>query len=411
MQNQRKLSIIFLATVNLIACLAGCTGRRLILVDSEIHDDIQNQLEVLVDDWENDGAEVEIIDIDNESAEDIRAMLKSQNAEESLEGVLLVGEIPYASFQYQTKKGTFDTVKEFPTDYFYMELDGTWIDQKRNSSLDLPPGTFSIQAELIDGEDGTYDTYEGDRVPNIVVGRITPTSQMGDAAEVINTYLAKLHNYRASASKQSSRRGPGRIVAPAKAAFYMGPLHEYEATTYAPPLDEMYATVDLKGDGTGEPASNALFEDTLSAGYEWMTIWAEGNAKTMTVGETAVSAYTLGTLEIETDFFLLNSCTVGGFALRDPNTKQMKFIDDYVAGRMIFGDSDHGLVAITHTTGGMLWSNHVLFHQLLGSGKFTVGQAQFLRLLVSALDGSFFDDIDMGAVILGDPFLKPHSLE
>ncbi len=393
--------------LSLSAGLVSCednTGRRLILVDADIQEDIQANLDTLAEDWENDGAEVEIISISDEAPEDIRTMLQTEYAGDRLEGVVLVGEIPFATFQYQTKKGSVDIVKEFPMDFFYMELNGTWTDEKRNSKLDMPAGTYGIQAELIDGTDGTYDGYTGNRAPDIVVGRITPTSQMGDAADVINTYLEKLHNYRASPP------GRSRTQAPAEAAFYMGPLHGYEDTTYAPALDDMYDTVDLLGEGTDQPATNALFENTLAKGYEWMTIWAEGTAKTMSVGETSISAFTLGTLEIETDFFLLNSCTVGSFALRDPNTKEMKFIDDYVGGRMIFSDPDHGLVAITHTTSGALITHHPLFHELLGTGDFSLGHAQLWRLLTATLDGSFHDSIDLGAVTLGDPFLKPHSL-
>jgi hypothetical protein len=380
-------------------------GRRLILVDADILAEVQDNLDILAADWEKDGAEVEIVSVTDESAADLRSMLQTEHAADRLEGVLLVGDVPYASYQYAVKKMGVDMVKQFPVDFFYMELDGTWIDEKLDTVVDEPSWSNPLSTELIDGTDGIYDKYVGDRVPDIIVGRITPTSQMGDSADVINTYLEKLHNYRMSPPPTR-----GRAAAPAEAAFYMGPLHNAQ-TAYAPALDHMYDTVDILGAGTSNPASNALFEDVVSDGYEWMTIWAEGNPKTMTVGGSAVSAYTLGTLEIETDFFLLNSCSVGQFASLDIATKEMMFIDDYVAGRMIFGDPDHGLVAITHTTAGAMYSNHNLFHELMGTGDFTVGGAQLWRLWTSAIDGSFIDSVDLGAVILGDPFLKPHSLD
>ena len=74
----------------------------------------------------------------------------------------------------------------FPSDYFYMDLDGVWEDNWIGY-----PGIGTA------GQDSVYDGWSGDLFPEIYTGRIvTSVLPLGDEYELIEAYLTRLHEWR-----------------------------------------------------------------------------------------------------------------------------------------------------------------------------------------------------------------------
>jgi len=141
----------------------------MVIVNSSIYTAIMSSLDQYVIDVESSGFSVNITETDklpDKSPKGIRMYLQG-TLNQGLIGAFLVGDIPEVWYEVDGKK--------FPTDMYYRDLNGFWID---------PNG------------DGTYDQHIGDVSPEIWVGRLKASKILGDEASVINNYFTKNHRYR-----------------------------------------------------------------------------------------------------------------------------------------------------------------------------------------------------------------------
>ena len=153
---------------------------RAIIIEDGLYNSIDDNLKMLVNDWEEENATVGIYSVSYSTPTSLRDFLKTLNG---LEGVLLIGDHPVPWFQTSSYYDNSWHYQEFPADLFYMDLDGSWHDFRKKAS----------NGELISGGDGIYDVHtngSGDVAPDLVFGRISPKG-MGDKADIINFYLAK----------------------------------------------------------------------------------------------------------------------------------------------------------------------------------------------------------------------------
>ena len=169
-------------------------GRFDVIVNSEIYDSLTNQLNQFAYDLERDSLpyDVSIYSTNVSSAESLRSFLKSEYDTDSIKGAVLVGSLPYTSFQ-----GMADGVyQEVPMETFFEDVDGTWLD-----TLQYDPGLDSLVA----GQDSIYDTHldgNGDRETELFLGRIdASTMSYGDSLwggeiERLRNYFNKDHEYR-----------------------------------------------------------------------------------------------------------------------------------------------------------------------------------------------------------------------
>lgn len=144
----------------------------MVIVDSSIYDAIKPSLNQYSIDVEDSGFTVNITEtakLIDKTPTGIRAHLQQAQGAE-LEGALLVGDVPEAWFKVQDRR--------FPTDMFYMDLDGSWFDLDR---------------------DGIFDARGGDLSPEIWIGRVKASTLGGDEILLINGYFAKNHAYRTGA--------------------------------------------------------------------------------------------------------------------------------------------------------------------------------------------------------------------
>ena len=153
---------------------------RAIIVEETLLADLQDNLNILIYDWKNEGAEEIFIITHPRGAhlnpQDMKDKLK---ALDNLEGALLIGDLPIAMLQ----KSSIENNYPFMSEVFFMDLTGEWDVGEKNVVTCANPSN-----------------------PTIFVGRIAyaPDTGWQQAAmgeilteiEYYNRYLAKLHNFR-----------------------------------------------------------------------------------------------------------------------------------------------------------------------------------------------------------------------
>jgi len=147
-----------------------------ILVNTSLYPMIETSLTQYLVDLELEGYTVFLQTVSGGTPEDIKAWIKARY-DAGASGVVFIGDITAAWAKVA------DEV--FPSDLFYMDLDGNWQD--------------------ID-HDGIYDSHDagsGDMAPEVYVGRINAHTLDYDSEEnMVNDYFAKVHAYRTGALMQ-----------------------------------------------------------------------------------------------------------------------------------------------------------------------------------------------------------------
>ncbi len=123
------------------------------------------------------------------SAEDLRNYLAGLYSEpESLAGTVFVGNIPYLIFEIMQDwdgDGPFiPQYDDFPSDIFFMDLDGVWEDSRDDG--------------MVQSDNGKYDTRSGDLNLEIWVGRLKADNfpELGSETDIIRSYFDKNNRFR-----------------------------------------------------------------------------------------------------------------------------------------------------------------------------------------------------------------------
>lgn len=325
-----------------------------VFVDSVVHQSIQTNLNQFVLDLQADGYSVVLTPSWNQTPELIRAVLQSEYGSSGLVGAIFVGDVPAAwmeTFMYYRS--------HFPTDYFYMDLDGTWTDHDA---------------------DGFYDNLGGNLEPEIWTGRITPSGCIfGDEPTLLNRYFEKNHAYRT-----------GTLVLPDRALGYMECTWYPQIETY---LNSVYDDVTFVDN---EDATTALdYKYRLTQGYEWVHLLAHsspwGSTFYMhndTYGGGSVFSYEIPPLNPQANFVVLNACS------------NAKYTETNNLGQSYLFGSDN-VVAIIGETRIMYGNDFEDFYASLQIGR-NLGDA--------FLDWMWWNyEWFWGCHIFGDPTLKPHG--
>lgn len=325
-----------------------------VYVDSVTYHEIQANFDQFILDLQADGYSVSVTRSWNQTAEFIRSILQSEYASSGLVGAIFVGDVPAAwmeTFLYYRS--------HFPTDYFYMDLDGAWSDHDA---------------------DGFYDNLSGNLEPEIWTGRITPSACVfGDEAELLNRYFEKNHAYRT-----------GSLSLPDRALGYMECSWYPEIETY---LNSVYGEVTFVED---EDTTTALdYKCRLTQGYEWVHLLAHSSPWGSTFylyGETygggSVFSYEMPHVNPQANFVVLNACSNAKYTETNNLGQSYLFGSDYV-------------VAVIGETRIMYGDNFDDLYAGLGSGK-NLGEA-FLDWIWWRYEWFW------GCNIFGDPTLKPHG--
>ena len=150
-----------------------------ILVDADLQPLISVALDEYVADLSAEGYTVRVGSVSGGTPAEIKGWVAGQHATGS-DGVIFIGDITAAWAEVSESV--------FPSDLFYMDLDGLWADE--------------------DG-DGDFEVHEagaGDEGPEIYVARMyAHTLDYDTEANMVSAYLAKAHAYRTGTLTQPWR--------------------------------------------------------------------------------------------------------------------------------------------------------------------------------------------------------------
>ena len=323
-------------------------GKVVLVVDGGVYDGISASLATFQADLESEGYAVEIWQVAGGSAEDLRSDLQDEYTAGGLDGAILIGDIP-AGWQD-------NGYGEYPVDLFLMDMNGTWTDS--------------------DG-DGLYESNSNEG-PEIWVGRLTPTYiTAGSSVELLNNYFAKNHAYRM-----------GTLTLPDRALAY-----EEAFTGLTGYLNNLYGDVTLKNSPSGTNADD--FREELLNGYEWVHLishsspWGSSfHTGAPSGGGGTFDYFEVNPLDPHAFFYVLNCCSNGRWTEVDN-----------LANGYIWCES-YGLAALAQTK--VDYTNDFQEYYSALAGGSNLGDAY-----VSWLGNNLYNED--GAVLFGDPTLKPHG--
>jgi hypothetical protein len=325
-----------------------------VFVDSVLYPAVQTGLDQFLLDLQAERYRVSLTRVWNLTPVQIRAVLRSEYAHAGLVGAIFVGDVPAAWMETILNYRSY-----FPTDYFYMDLNGTWEDYDA---------------------DGFYDNLSDALEPEIWTGRITPSNCMfGDEARLVNQYFEKNHAYRT-----------GNLGLPDRLLGYM------ECSWY-PRMEGLFHLVydDVTFVDEADVTTASDYKSRLDEGYEWVHLLAHsspwGSTFYMhndTYGGGSVFSYEMPVLNPQANFVVLNACS---------NAKYTE--TDNMGQAYLFG-SDH-VVAVIGETRIMYGSTFAEFYSS--------------PYMAANLGEAFVDwiwwnyDWFWGCNIFGDPTLRPHQ--
>jgi hypothetical protein len=146
-------------------------GKVLVLVNWELYPQIEDSISRYVMDLAYEGYYAIVEQVSGGTPQELQDFIK---AAQPTVGCLLVGKLPVAWYELDNDFGDSGYV-DFPCDLYYMDLSGVWGESDAN---------------------GKFDSHTGDVRPDIWVGRLTTTTEGGNAAELLNDYFKRNHRFR-----------------------------------------------------------------------------------------------------------------------------------------------------------------------------------------------------------------------
>ncbi|MBD3370935.1 T9SS type A sorting domain-containing protein [Candidatus Fermentibacteria bacterium] len=345
-----------------------------ILMEEGLSDSIgMGLLQQWIDDIEAEEYATELIEISYADPEEVKSFLDSLHAL-GLKGSVLVGDLPagwVAVWDTEVNMG-----EKLPCDYFFMDLDGSWQDL-----------WIGYPRDSIPGQDGFYDTFEGELDPELWSARIKTDNltQLGDPVEMIQDYLGRNHEWRLNGDPE-----------PVVALCYVDDDWQYSGPTYQAHMQLLYENVELVN--ASLLTCDLDYEmNRLPGSYVWISpfVHSNPNAHFWQPSAGTTSWDELVPLASSAHFYNLFACSNCRFT--SPN---------YMGGVYSLA-TEPGLAAVGSTTSGaMLWFRE--FYGPLGGGG-TLGEAFRLWWDHIAEYGLSQHELNwhIGMVLLGDPSLVP----
>ena len=171
----------------IIAALSEDDSRNfLVLVHPRLWSGLAEELAVLEADIRNENWAPVVSRLPADSPEDLRQALQSIYSQKRFAGIFLIGDFPYTrmwgyAIENPDQPGA--------TDYFYMDLDGEWLDANGDGFYDL------------------HSDGQGDRQPEVFVGRLNAGNVYTlnqSELEMMKSYLHRDHAYRTGGSATSN---------------------------------------------------------------------------------------------------------------------------------------------------------------------------------------------------------------
>jgi hypothetical protein len=149
----------------------------LVLAETAIYEKLKAEIDRYAADLQAAyGCAVVLTTMSGGTAPDLKRLIQDNRTD--LSGVVAVGQLPICYFNYAYDSG-YESDLDFICDYYFMDLDGNWIDSDNNGVFD-------------DHRDGS-----GDVTPEVFFARIDPAkcSAFGSEEELMRIYFDKNHAY------------------------------------------------------------------------------------------------------------------------------------------------------------------------------------------------------------------------
>lgn len=362
----RLIYFFFLSVFAIL--LAGCTRVNLdqlgkeqivvVVVENEIYGPLKDAIEIFCEDIKRDGFSPLTVKFTGTS-EQLRDIL---GGIPRIKGAVFIGNIPYALYEIYDKKTTENFV--FPSDLYFMDLNGTWKDSDKN---------------------GVFDVHSGRKYPEIWVSRILPPRYFGDRITRIEKYLHKVHEYKSSSAILPSesllylddfKMANGYPVA--RVSEYKRALRHVTKNITAITKDETTIASDYLGRISKDLLFVRLIAHSGGFGHQFL-LNAKNNGKVLPKDIVKIKPRGL--------FYLITSC--GSFDFRR---------SDYIGGCYLFNGS--GLIAIGQSSSFDVLSEipDVFFRSLAGNN---FGEA-FRKWIQEGIRREVRPECGLNAILLGD---------
>jgi len=350
----------------------GRLGSVAILTEQTIAPHLDTEIEQLAQFLTTEGYTVFDYQTSGGTPETLRTFLQQIYETDSIEGALLIGNLPVAWFEVYDYGGG---LVQFPVDLFYMDLDGNWLD-------------------TISTGNGRYDGHVGNTNLEIYVGRLLPTG-IGLDTVVLRNYFAKNKSYR-----------EGTMNLQERALVFV----DDDWLSWAPiwAADVALLFTDTTNYWHPETTRASLYRTRLDTVQAWVSVFAHSSPSVhqFTYNSGAQYDYYYASEYISqnppTNFYNFFACSFCRYTQAG-----------YGGGQAIFNE-DFGIGAIGSTKSGSMLDFR-FFYRPLGEQK-TMGEA--FRYWFDCIYDSIGMTLDRvcwhyGMTLLGDPFLKPagHSTQ
>ena len=310
-------------------------GRVLILCNTELFPYVEDNLHIWAADMRSEGFEVLLVAGTFETPKELRDSLYDLWAsDEGLLGCILVGDFPVPWFAHADD---FDhDAAIFPIDLYYEDLDGRFMD-------------FDADGMFDEHRDGSF----GDTLPEIWLGRLTPSTLEGDEALYINRYLERNHLYRT-----------GQFALPRRALLFIDDDWVHMTRPWEEAVGSLYDEYRVINDREVTNAEEYL--ERISQGYEWVDVMVHSSPETHAFKwrdmNSLIYSDEMSRLPINSFFLVPFSCS---------NARYVE--PDYFGAWYIFGENTNGLCSIGSTKAGSLYYGTSMYEQL--SGGASIGDA------------------------------------
>jgi hypothetical protein len=349
----------------------------LIIVESDLYPEITDAIATYQNDLANEGYNSFLVEFSSTIVFDMKIILMLYYQEDNVRNVFLIGDLPVAWFEMFedfNNNGIWDPDEnwvEFPIELYFSDIDGAWEDIDNN---------------------GIYDYHEGDKHPEIGIGRIKASNMSYlsfSEAELINSYFQRNHLYR-----------NGFLQNPDIALAYIDDDWAYWGPEYQEAMQFVYPETVLVDD-INQTTANDYRTNRLTADYEFIQVHVHSGPDAHYFYENngnncnTVTNYQISYLNPTSYFYNLFACS------------NSRFTENNNMGGMYLLGNDYCLGTIGSTkTGSMLWFED--FYEPLSLDE-NLGEAlrQWWELSVDVGDDWMWQRAWFyGMVIQGDPTLK-----
>ena len=369
--------------------------RIAIVVDDSVYTEIAASLATYQADLARRGYSSVVSLVSGGTPEDVRNYLIGlYNEPDGLVGALLVGNVPYLIYEMMQDWGSGPEYEDFPCDIFFMDMDGTWVDDGAGGTVGAGNGKY-------DGWSDASNELE------IWAGRlyVETLPQYGTPAEVINSYFTKNHLYRT-----------GLLVPetpPASALIYVDDDWGFGVEGWRGDrqcVEEVYDDVTAVYDDYGHGNNTTAYDyktNHMPADYQLIMLRSHGYPGGHGFYEDYMTVFNYvyngdyRSNPPEGLFYSLYVCSGCDY------TAQYGVYNSYLGGTIVF-NQPYGLFAWGSTKTGGMWNDWPLYTRLGNSQVF--GDAFISWFNIS--HGDYPDYAPRwwyGMALVGDPALIPNG--